>query len=57
VQPARGPLDHDDLEGIRPTPKAHQRAAATLEAWTRVPNRDDELSPEDLLAADAAASR
>ena len=47
-------LDFDDIEQLEAsarTPKAHRQAAATLVEWAREPNRDDEVTPADLLSA------
>jgi tetratricopeptide (TPR) repeat protein len=47
-------LNVDDIERLEAsarTPKAHRRAAATLADWARETNRDDEVTPADLLSA------
>jgi tetratricopeptide (TPR) repeat protein len=49
-------LNSDDIERLEAsarTPKAHRRAAETLTGWAREPNRDDEVTPADLLSAAA----
>lgn len=49
-------LSFDDIERLEAsarTPKAHRKAAATLEEWAREPNPDDEVIPADLLSAAA----
>jgi tetratricopeptide (TPR) repeat protein len=50
----RGALNFDDIEHLEVsarTPKAHRRAAAMLAEWAAETNRDDEVTPADLLSA------
>jgi tetratricopeptide (TPR) repeat protein len=50
----RGALNFDDIEQLEVsarTPKAHRRAAAKLAEWAAKTNRDDEVTPADLLSA------
>src|SRR3954454_23763899 len=50
----RGALNFDDIEHLEVsarTPKAHRRAAAMLSEWAAEANRDDEVTPADLLSA------
>jgi tetratricopeptide (TPR) repeat protein len=52
----RGPLSDDDIEMLEAnarTPKAHRKAAATLEAWATESHPDDETSPAAMLTAAA----
>ena len=52
----RGPLSGEDIERLEMnarTPKAHEKAAVTLEAWAEESHPDDETTTAELLNAAA----